>query len=166
MRTKILAIDGFGGAGKSTLAAALAIRLAAPIVHTDDFASWDHPLDWWPRLLAEVLEPLSRNEACRFRRTDWEGTGREEWVAVEPADVVILEGVGASRAVFRPFVTCAVWVETPREERLRRGLERDGEDVRQRWLEWMAEEDDYEAREQPRLRADVLVSGQRRHAAR
>ena len=130
MRTKILAVDGLGGAGKSTLAAALATRLAAPIVHTDDFASWDHPLDWWPRLLAEVLEPLSRNEACRFRRTDWEGTGREEWVAVEPADVVILEGVGASRAVFHPFVTCAVWVETPREERLRRGLERDGEAAR------------------------------------
>lgn len=166
MRTKILAVDGLGGAGKSTLAAALATRLAAPIVQTDDFASWDQPLDWWPRLLAEVLEPLSRNEACRFRRTDWEGTGREEWVAVEPADVVILEGVGASRAVFRPFVTCAVWVETPREERLRRGLERDGEAARQRWLDWMAEEDDYVAREQPRLRADVVVSGQRRHAAR
>jgi cytidylate kinase len=41
MRTKIVAIDGCGGAGKSTLAARIAPRLVdAPVIHTDDFASF------------------------------------------------------------------------------------------------------------------------------
>lgn len=50
MATRIVAIDGPGGAGKSSLAAYLAQELDAPVVHTDDFASWDNPIDWWPEL--------------------------------------------------------------------------------------------------------------------
>src|SRR5215212_9991964 len=61
MSTRIVAVDGPGGAGKSTLAAALAAELDAPVVHTDDFASWDNPLDWWPRAIHQVLEPLTRD---------------------------------------------------------------------------------------------------------
>ena len=51
--TRITAVDGPGGAGKSTLAAALAVELGAQLVHTDDFASWENRLDWWPSLVAE-----------------------------------------------------------------------------------------------------------------
>lgn len=90
---KIIAVDGPGGAGKSTLASHIADRLGgAPVLRTDDFASWDNPVDWWPRLIAEALEPLSRNRAARFRRTDWEGADRELWTLVEPAEYLVLEG--------------------------------------------------------------------------
>jgi uridine kinase len=160
MATKIIAIDGPGGAGKSALAAGLAEKLGdAPILHTDDFASWDDPLDWWPRLVTEALEPLSRNQRARFRRTDWENKGREEWREIEPAEFVILEGVSASRDAFQPFLTYSIWVETPRELRLRRGLERDGEDARAQWQKWMAQEDEYVNREKPHIRADAVVAG-------
>ena len=73
MSTKVIAVDGPGGAGKSSFAARLAEDLGgAPVVHTDDFASWDNPTDWWPRLLEELLEPLSRNErGPGIRRSDW-----------------------------------------------------------------------------------------------
>lgn len=67
LKTRIVAIDGRGGAGKSTLAARLSELLGgAPVVHTDDFASWDNPIDWWPELLAQVLEPLARGDAASF----------------------------------------------------------------------------------------------------
>jgi uridine kinase len=162
MRTKVIAVDGLGGAGKSGLANHLAEELGgAQVVRTDDFASWDNPLDWWPRLVGDVLEPLAGNRPARYRRSDWEGAGREEWCEVVPADFVVLEGVSASREAFRPFLTYAVWVETPRDVRLRRGLDRDGEQARAQWERWMAEEDDYVRREQPRRHADLVVPGDR-----
>ena len=160
MSTRIVAIDGHGGAGKSTLAEELAGELGgARIVHTDDFASWDVPLDWWPRLLEELLEPLSRGETARYRRSSWEGekdTGIEE---IAPAPFVLLEGVSASREAFRPFLTFSIWVETPRELCLQRGLERDGVQARAQWEAWMAEEDEYVERERPRERAQVVLRG-------
>ncbi len=160
--TRIVAIDGLGGAGKSTLASSLTQHLGgAPVIHTDDFASWDEPLDWWPRLVAEALEPLARGEPARFRRTDWTGRGRELWVEVDPAGVVVLEGVGASRAALRPYLTYAIWVETPRDVRLRRGLERDGDGARPRWERWMEEEDEYVARERPDEHAHRVLPGDR-----
>jgi uridine kinase len=139
MATKIAAVDGRGGAGKSTLADRLACELGgAQIVHTDDFASWENPLEWWPRLVTEVLEPLSHDERAEF---------------------VVLEGVGASREAFRRFLTYAIWIETPREVRLRRGLERDGEKARAQWESWMAEEDEYVVLERPSENGDVVVRG-------
>ena len=68
--TRIIAIDGLGGAGKSTLAAWLAEELrATAVIHTDDFASWDNPIDWWPVLIEQVLEPLAAGTAARFQPT-------------------------------------------------------------------------------------------------
>jgi hypothetical protein len=72
MRTSIIAVDGFGGAGKTTLATDLAAQLGAQVVHTDDFASWEEPLAWWPRLRDQVLVPISMNQSGRFQRYDWD----------------------------------------------------------------------------------------------
>ena len=155
---RIVAIDGAGGAGKSTLAVQLAEALGnAPIVHTDDFASWEDPIDWWPRLLEEVLEPLAQDETARFRRSSWGREEDESWAEVAPADFVILEGVSASREAFRPFLTYSIWVEAPAEVRLERGLERDGEPARAQWEEWMAQEDRYVERERPHQLADLVL---------
>src|ERR1700676_2332144 len=69
MTTKIIAIDGLGAAGKSSLAEQVSHKLDnALILHTDDFASWENPLNWWPRLLGQVLEPLSHNERAQYQR--------------------------------------------------------------------------------------------------
>jgi uridine kinase len=157
--TKIVAVDGPGGAGKTSFAERLARELDAAVVHTDDFASWDNPLDWWPRLVEELLEPLARGESARYRRSRWSDDEPERWHEVEPAEYLVLEGVSASRDAFQPFLTYSIWVEAPRAVRLSRGLERDGEEARAQWEQWMAEEDEYVRRERPRERADVVVSG-------
>lgn len=160
MTTRVIAVDGPGGSGKSTLAKHLSAALGhAPIVHTDDFASWDTPLEWWPRLLAQVLEPLSVNEPARYQRYDWEARSLAEWRDVSPTTLVILEGVSASREAFRPYLAYTIWVETPRAERLRRGLARDGADAIDLWHTWMAGEDAYIMREQPMEKADAVISG-------
>ena len=159
MRCRVIAIDGPGGAGKSTLAARVAVALDAQVVCTDDFASWEEPLEWWPRLIEQVLEPLSKNHPGRYQRCDWDTRQLAEWHEVPVAPFLVLEGVSSSRAVFTPYLTFRVWVETPRQERLRRGLERDGQDAIDLWRDWMAREDAYVAAERPRERADLVVSG-------
>ncbi len=160
MTTRVIAIDGPGGSGKSTLAEYLSEALGnVPIVHTDDFASWETPLEWWPRLLTQVLEPLSINKTAHYQRYDWATRSLAEWQDLPPTPFVILEGVSASRAAFRPFLSYTVWVETPREERLRRGLARDGVDARDQWNAWMAQEDAYIERERPQEKADIVIKG-------
>jgi uridine kinase len=160
MITKVIAIDGPGGSGKSTLADRLSSALGhVPIVHTDDFASWETPLEWWPRLLNQVLEPLVANKTARYQRYDWETRRLAEWHAVPPTTFLILEGVSASREAFRPFLSYSIWVETPRDERLRRGLERDGIEAVDQWQGWMTAEDDYIQREHPMEKADVIIDG-------
>lgn len=160
--TRIVAIDGLGGSGKSSFARHLSRRLGdAPIVPTDDFASWDNPLDWWPDLLEKLLVPISQGEVARYEKSHWGGPTDGEAVVVEPAELLIVEGVTASREAFAPYTTYSVWVEAPAEVRLRRGLDRDGQDAREQWRAWMAEEERYRTAERPDERADLVVRGDR-----
>jgi uridine kinase len=158
MKTRVIAVDGPGGAGKSTLAEWLARELSAPIIHTDDFATWEMPIDWWPNLLEKVLKPIAAGQAARYRPTSW-GAPEKDQLVIEPTDFVILDGVTASREAFRPYLAYSIWIETPREVRLHRGLERDGNDARAAWDDWMAEEDEYIRREQPADHADLVLPG-------
>ena len=155
----VVAIDGFGGAGKSTLAGRLSEELGATVVHTDDFAEWANPLGWWPRLIEEVLRPLSTNEPARYQRFDWDLGELAEWHDVAPGGVVVIEGVSSSRAVFRPHLSLSVWVETSRRVRFARGIARDGDGMADAWVKWMADEDEWAAVERPREFADLVVSG-------
>jgi uridine kinase len=161
MRTRIAAVDGCGGSGKSTFAAHLAVALGGcQIVHTDDFASWDNPINWWPELIETVLDPLARGEAGSFRQSEWAPGMTRDLVEVAPADYLVLEGVTASRDAFRPYLTYAIWIEADAAVRLRRGLERGGEAMREQWEAWMVEEDAYKQREGPETRADLVISGE------
>ena len=158
--SRLVAIDGPGGAGKTAFAERLSHALGdATIVQTDDFASWDDPLGWWPRLEAEVLEPLARGRIARYRAYDWAARKPGPRRVVRPADVVILEGVSSARAAVTDRLTYAIWIDAPAEVRLRRGLERDGKKARPNWERWMAEEDAFFAKDPVRERADVIVDG-------
>ncbi len=159
IRTTVVAIDGLAGAGKSTFAALLAPLLEdAHVVPTDDFSNWDNVFGWAPALIEKVLIPFSRGEPARYARSDW-GDGPRAPRDIKPGRFVLLEGVSASRAEFRPYLACTVWVEAPREARWRRGLERDGPQAADLWRAWMAEEDAYVKEEQPQLRADFVIDG-------
>src|SRR6202049_1505357 len=161
MATRIVAIDGRGGAGKAPRARRLGAALdGAPIVPTDDFASWDDQFGWWPRLLEQVITPLARGEIARYQRFDWNTRQLAEWIVIphRPATVII-EGVAAMRREFDRYLAYRIWVDTPREVRLRRGLERDGEAMRSQWDRWMTAEAGYVASHRPMDRADAVFPG-------
>jgi uridine kinase len=158
---RLVGIDGCGGAGKTTFAQRLVRHGGADwrVIHTDDFATHDEPLEWWPRLLADVIEPLSRRQAATFRPYDWVHRRPGEAITVAPADVVVIEGVGATRSAWRKRLAAAVWIETESDLRLRRGLDRDGHELAQFWQDWRIAEDRYVAEEQPAAHADLVVAG-------
>ena len=160
--TRIVAIDGLGGSGKSTFALQLSRALGGvPIVQTDDFATWDNPIDWWPDVLERVLIPLSRGDSAHFERSRWGREADGELVVVEPTEFLVLEGVTASREAFAPYLTYSIWVDTPAPLRLQRGLDRDGPSAQAQWQAWMAQEERYRLRERPDERADLVVRGDR-----
>jgi uridine kinase len=169
-------IDGRGGSGKSSLAAELSGFLAgACVVEIDDFyrparergvraARGDDELGGdfdWRRLREQVLEPLAAGKTGRFQRYDWNGDALAEWHDVPAGEVVIVEGNYVARPELRGYYHLTIWVEARYDVRLRRGLARDGEEARARWVEeWMPEEDRYVAACRPADHVDLIVSGE------
>lgn len=168
-RPLIVAIDGRGAGGKSTLARAL--HAAVPrstVVHTDDVA-WNEPLFVWDALLTNgVLEPLRRGAAVSFRPPAWAAHDRAGTIEVPAGlELVIVEGVGAAQRALMPLIDAVVWVQSDFAEAERRGIARDiGEAVNGDeaetiafWHDWMSAELEFQERERPWERADVVVCG-------
>jgi uridine kinase len=160
-RTLFVGIDGFGGAGKSALADAIARAFPrATVVRVDDFsgpsvAEWD-----WSRFREQVLWPLLAGAPARYQVWDWRRDAGGPWVDVAPGQLVIVEGVSSTRAEVGASWDLTIWVDAPREARLARALERDGEAMQSRWLDdWMPSEEAYAERERPRERVDLIVDG-------
>jgi hypothetical protein len=162
---RLVGVDGRAGSGKTTFAGRLAAELGrsrrVAVLHTDDFLDgWAKMLVWQPRLREWVLEPFRRGEAGAYRRYDWElGRLRDEWTAIEPPEVLVVEGVGSASAAMRADLTLGVLVDAPEQLRLRRGLERDGDALRPEWERWMAGEDGHFAEDATPGAVDVLVDG-------
>lgn len=172
--TLLIGIDGCGGSGKSTFAHKLKEALSnATIVRKDDFYLPSssivnvHPskkpigADFdWQRLLNQVLEPIKDQKNGHYQRYDWETDKLAEWHAVPVDSIVIIEGVYSIRQELDDKYDFKVWVDCPREIRLSRGLERDGEGARGIWENnWMISEDIYVETHKPFNRADLVVSG-------
>ncbi|HTJ38128.1 MAG TPA: AAA family ATPase [Dactylosporangium sp.] len=162
---RLVGVDGRAGSGKTTFARRLAEELQksrrVTVLNTDDYLDgWAKMLIWQPRLREWVFEPFRRGEAGAYRRYDW-GLERllDDWTTIEPPDVLIVEGVGSASVAMRADLTLSVLVDAPRELRLRRGLERDGEALRPEWERWMASEDGHFAEDATPESVDVLVDG-------
>jgi hypothetical protein len=162
-RPPVVAVDGRGASGKSTLAERLRLWVpGARVVHTDDIA-WAHSRFGWDDLMiGGVLEPLHRGESVHYQPPAWGRHGREGHVDVAAtAPLVIVEGVGASRRELTHLIDAGVWVQSDWVEAERRGLVRDGGDAEaiQNWHAWMSEELPFLAADRPWERANVIVSG-------
>ncbi|MBC7302299.1 MAG: hypothetical protein H5T78_15295, partial [Nocardia sp.] len=59
----------------------------------------------------------------------------------------------------RNRLSLSIWVETPRDTRLTRGLDRDGVEALPLWQRWMTAEDAHFAADRTSDHADVVVNG-------
>jgi uridine kinase len=149
-------IGGRGGSGKTTLARSIP---GAQVVSTDEF--WDGTGFELSRLRSEVFEPILNAVPAEYHAYSWElRRPLEQARVVLPQGVIVVEGVCALHALFREAYDLRIWVDAPRELRLERGIERDGEGARAVWeTQWMPSEDRYVERDDPISAAHLIVDG-------
>lgn len=167
--TRVLAIDGRSGAGKSTTAARLA-RLVpgSAVVATDDIA-WNLAMfDWTRELITHVVEPVRAGQSVAYRPPGWVAHDRPGAVRVEPArSLLIIEGVGSAQRAMSAVLDAAVWVQSDRDAARAAGLARDvasgvnGDPAGAAafWDQWEAEELPFLERERPWERAGAILAG-------
>lgn len=166
-QTRVIAVDGRSGAGKTSLATALRASLGAPVVALEDlYGGWDGLERGIDLLVSAVLEPLAAGRAAHVPRYDWIAA---DWGApwiLEPPEVLIVEGVGAGARRAAAYESVLIWLEEPAPVRKKRALDRDGETFAPYWDAWAAQEDAMLARERTPQRADIVIDGIARHILR
>ncbi len=135
-RPAIIALSGFGGAGKSTAAAALHATLNAPVISVDSF--WKdtglHNYSMWEivdykRLEDEILVPFIKNvNPIPYGDFDHTQNTVTQTTQVSHDGLLIVEGVGLLRPELLKYFAYTIWVDIPLEEAMARGKKRDREE--------------------------------------
>ncbi|MEV3859656.1 hypothetical protein AB0J38_35785 [Streptomyces sp. NPDC050095] len=155
---RLVGIDGHAGSGKSTFATRLAEALGgAPVLRLDDIASHDALFAWTDRLRTQVLAPLAQGESARYETYDWHARGFDGVRQLPPADVVLVEGVGAGRRALRPHLARLLWMELAPEASWARGRARDGAAQETFWDGWIPAERKHFTEDPSRPFAEELV---------
>ena len=126
----VVGITGAVAAGKSTLAR----RISACVVSTDHYLpdydrTPEHLRDLpessdLPRLAQDLAE-LRAGRATSIPRWTFEAHARVGEQRVEPAEIVVVEGLHALHALPRAHVDVAVFVDAPQSTRWARAVERE-----------------------------------------
>lgn len=182
-----VAVDGPDAAGKSTLAAELAQRLAG--VRDTILASVDHfhrprhirhqrgslsPEGYYQdafdydAVIALMLQPLGPGGSRRYQTAVFDY--RNDAVRTEPAQhaaesaVLLFEGVFLLRPALQNFWDLSIFVEVDSDEAIRRALARDvdlfgtPEAVHERYrLRYLPAQQIYRAEASPTTRADIVI---------
>ncbi|MFG3286929.1 uridine kinase [Streptomyces sp. NPDC048111] len=155
---RLIGVDGHAGSGKSTFASRLAEALGgAPVLHLDDLATHQEFFGWPDRLRRQVLDPFAQGRPARYDPYDWELRRFGAPRLLEPAPVVVIEGVGAGRRALRPALALLVWMELDAAASWTRGRRRDGSGLAAFWDEWTQAEMRHFADDPSRPFADALV---------
>lgn len=148
-RPLLVAIDGRCASGKTTLAAALQKNGGCEVVHMDDFflrpeqrtkARYETPgenVDH-ERFLAEVLLPLYRGESAIYRPFDCLTQQLTDPVRLEPAPVVVAEGVYSCHPRLWPYYDLRIFLTIAPGKQMQRIINREGpidaEVFRTKWI--------------------------------
>jgi len=148
----VVAIDGHGAAGKTTLAAQLSIALDAMVIHLDEYLH-DAQESADPRPMAEYYAWQALRDEALEPAISWLQADPEGWGG---AGLILVEGVSSGAPALADLVHRAVFVSTPEPLRLERLHDRISDEE---WdEEWLYAERLYFASRPPDS-FDLVVSG-------
>lgn len=164
----LIAIEGFGGSGKTTLANKLRNTLqSAHVVNMDDFIvkeeltkpSWDKGGFDRQRLEKQVLLPASKQQPVQYQELIWETNTLSRLKVVPNTAYLIVEGISAYHPTLADYYDFKIWVDTPIEVAKARGKVRDaGNENVDKWDMWAQNDLAYRDEYRPEERADFVTS--------
>lgn len=163
----LIAVDGFGGAGKSTLACDLCTALgSAYVIGIDDFivkdkvldTSWDSGVFDYVRLENQVLRPVFNRESVQYQALIWETNSLSDFKKVPAVEYFIIEGISCTHPSIAKYYTYKIWVDTPIEVAKSRGQLRDsGNENEGNWDLWASNDLAYQEKYHPESEADFII---------
>lgn len=162
----LIAIDGVGGAGKTSLAELLKKKLEnSIIVQLDDFYFPTLQAANLLRLKEQVLLPLYNHQEAKYQKYEWKTESFSDWHILKPKGTFIFEGVYALDKTIRNYYDLKIWIDYPADMGLKRGIardiKRDGVDNTDKWTNiWMPLEERYKNEQEPNKSADYVIDGE------
>jgi uridine kinase len=169
-KTKLIAIDGLGGSGKSSFAKSLlTLDPELNILELDHFPCLPkenpyHPLGAQTRVnlerfQREALLPLVNGQPAVYKNSFWWPTHEKPKTYTVPANgTVLVEGCYSFHLELRAFYDYSIWIECPAEEALKRAITRDGEDGANIWQQVHApNERNYARVQKPMDSVDLVI---------
>ena len=163
----LIAIEGYGGSGKTTAAKALANQLGDTfIVHMDDFVvkekftenSWDEAFDR-KRLEKQILEPMSAQTTAAYQTLIWESNLLSDYITVPKTKCLIVEGISSYHPDISKYYDYKIWIDTPITIAKERGRARDSNNENViHWDLWAENDIRYQQEFHPEQAADFIYS--------
>ena len=161
----LIAIDGAGGAGKTTAAEELALKLGdVQILHIDDFYKPKeerieiteqtpvHSNFEFDRLKHQVFEPLDNLTIASYQTSDGNSA------VIQPSRYVVVEGLGTLGEELRNYFDYKIWIDSSEAVRRQRGIERDSVDWAGIWdNEYIPQDARYIREQAPQRVADWIL---------
>ncbi|MDQ3159143.1 MAG: hypothetical protein M3P98_03360 [bacterium] len=164
----LIAIEGFGGSGKTTIAEKLkALLRHAYVINIDDFIikdkltekSWDKGAFNRGRLEQEVLIPASSCKKVSYHKLIWATNTLSEPVSVPDVDYIIVEGISTYHPDIAKYYDYKIWIDIPIELARERGHARDGSNENaQHWDLWAENDLRYQQKYHPEQQADFIIA--------
>jgi uridine kinase len=163
-----MAIDGPGGAGKSTLANQLARDLGARIIPMDAFLlpepqhrisaiAKNYDLN---RYFDEVISRLRGELPISYRKMDL-ATGRlGDWIAIPSLTPVIIDGIYSMEIRFRPEYDFSIFVDADEHTLMTRAIQPSFGESARSWVDnWLDGEKTYLEAQDPMGAATLILDG-------